>query len=170
MLRAQVISVVLLCIFVTGCEEFNRIDEHDPELKYTKKEYMELLTGQGEYAHKPQMPPAYYPPKFSEEIPASMKTLVSLSVTDQLSLNDVFMELARQAKINISLSPKVDGAVFYQAHKQPAIDVIREICRTAGLRYTLGNNTVRIEPDEPYTKTYNLQFLAVSRKKKTASP
>lgn len=166
MVKTKILFIGILCLFAAGCEEYNRIEEHDPELKYSKKDYLELLTGQGGNLHQPQMPPIYYPPKFTQEIPDSMKTHVSLSVTDQLSLNDVFMELAKQAKINISMSPNVQGTVFYQAHKQPAIDVIREICRSTGLRYTIGNNTVRIEPDEPYTKTYNLQFLAVSREKK----
>jgi MSHA type pilus biogenesis protein MshL len=159
-------AILWLCLGLTACEDLQRIEEHDPELKYTKKEYEQMLSGQGDYARAAEIPPPYYPPKLAEKIPQEMQTLVSLSVTDKLSLNDVFMELARQAKINISLSPKVQGGVFFQAHKQPAIDVIEEICHMGSLRYSVQNKTVRIEPDEPYMKTYNLQFLSLTREKK----
>lgn len=166
MLRSRVIASICLCFCLIGCEELKRIEEHDPELKYTRKEYEELLTGQGQPENLTQASPAYRPPKITENIPEEMHTLISLSVTDKLPISDVFMELARQAKINISLSSRVEGSIFYQAHKQPAIDVIREICRGAGLRYSIDHKTVRIEPDEPHMKTYNLQFLALSREKR----
>lgn len=166
MTKLGIMLAVSGCIFVTGCEDLQRASNHDPDLKYSKKDYQEILAGQGEYKPRPKIGPIYRPPKITHEVPASLKTPVSLSVSDQLSIKDVFMELGRQAKINISLSPQVQGSLFYQAYDLPAIDVISEICRVSGLRYTIDKQTVRIEPDEPYTKTYNLQFLAVSREKK----
>jgi MSHA type pilus biogenesis protein MshL len=166
MLGKKGLALACLCFHLAGCDEIKRIDEHDPELKYTKKEYVEMLTAQGEYANAPPLAPRYFPPKSADKVPSEMRAPVSISVTNQLPLHDVFMELARQAKINISLSPKVEGGVFFQAHKQPAIDVIAEICHMSGMRYTVENKTVRIEPDVPYMKSYNLQFLALSREKK----
>jgi MSHA type pilus biogenesis protein MshL len=166
MLRNSVVTVIGLSLCLTCCEDLRRLDEHDPELKYTRKEYEELLTGQGQHETVPQQPPKYFRPKIEKSVAPEMHTLVTLSVTNQLPISDVFMELARQAKINVSLSPKVQGGVFYQAHKQPAMEAIREICHIGGYRYSIDNNTVRIEPDVPHMKTYNLQFLALTREKK----
>ncbi len=165
-MRSAVISITCVCLMLSGCDELKRIDEHDPELKYTKSEYEQILTGQGKFERQPHLPPKYFKPKTTKTIPEEMHTLVTLSVTDQLPVTDLFMELARQSKINISFSPKITGGIYYQAHKQPAIDVIKEVCHTAGLRYSIDHKTVRIEPDQPHLKTYNLQFLALTREKK----
>jgi hypothetical protein len=45
MLRNSVVTVIGLSLCLTGCEDLRRLDEHDPELKYTRKEY--------EVAHRP---------------------------------------------------------------------------------------------------------------------
>lgn len=166
MLGNKATYIIFSCLFISGCDEFKRMDEHDPELKYTRQEYEDLLTGKNQPQQTQQAPARYFNPQQKDHVSSQMHSLVSLSVSGQLPLSQVFMELAKQSKINISLSPKVQGSVFYQAHQQPAIDVIREICHMAGLRYAIDHNTVRIEPDAIHMKTYNLQFLALAREKK----
>ncbi|MBP6986200.1 MAG: hypothetical protein KBB83_06400 [Alphaproteobacteria bacterium] len=156
-------ALASLAYFLSGCDEARRTDVHDPQLKYTKKEYEEKLSAE---PSEPQVAPAYYKPVSSKAISPEFNSLISLSVNNKVPLHTVFMELSRQAKINISMSPQITGAVYFQAHQQPAIEVIREICRMAGLRYSVDNNTLRIEPDSRHMKTYNLQFLALTREKK----
>lgn len=166
MYKKRTLTIVLFGVLLTSCDDIKRFDEHDANLKYTKKEYEDAISGQGTEDSPSIERPRYFNPKHRQPIPEELNTLVSLSVSEHLPLKDVFMELAKQAKINISISPKVNGGIFYQAHKQPAMDVIQEICRSAHLRYEINNKTVRIEPDAPYMKTYNVQYLALSREKK----
>lgn len=166
MKRFHVVYIFYMSIMITGCQDLKRLEDHDPTLRYSKEQYEDMLTGQGPY-HVPLNPNLpISPPKIGITLPQEMFREITISVTDQIPLKEVFMELARQAKINIALSPMVQGGVFYQAYKQPAIDVMKELCRIAGLRYRIDNKTVRIEPDTPYMKTYNVESLALSRHKK----
>lgn len=155
-----------LALCLSGCDDIRRFGQHDPQMKYTKKEYEDNLSSPVEDTPQVLASPKYQKPVSTQALPSELHALISLSVSDQVPLSQVFMELARQAKLNISLSPKISGSVFFQAHKQPAIDVIKEICRMAGLRYSVQNKTVRIEPDSLHMKTYNVQFLALTREKK----
>src|SRR5260221_1485388 len=159
-------SLVLLLPFgLSGCVDLNRLEEHDPILQYTQGQYEQLLTGTDEVPVPLRQ--EYVPPKSEPQIPKELMKEVSLSINDQVPLKEVFMELARQAKINIVVSPMVKGGVNYQAYTQPAIGVIKDVCSVNKLRYSIDRKTVRIEPDKPHLKTDNVQTLDLIRQTKT---
>lgn len=74
------------------------------------------------------------------------------------------MELARDAKANVEIDPRVAGGVIFSAHDQPFDEVLRRLCALGGLRATTDGTFVRIEPDEPYQKTYPLDYLNLARR------
>ncbi|MGE3623687.1 MAG: secretin N-terminal domain-containing protein [Bdellovibrionales bacterium] len=90
--------------------------------------------------------------------------LVSINVTDSVPLRDVLVELAREAKVNLELDPRVEGGIIFSAHNQPFDVVLRRICNLAGLRATTDDAFIRIEPDTPYQQTYQLDYLSLARK------
>lgn len=53
---------IAACLFLTGCTEVKRLEEHDPTLKYTRAQYEAKLTGQDESVQAISSP-RYRPPK-----------------------------------------------------------------------------------------------------------
>lgn len=158
--------VLCIAMLLCSCEKMEQFEHHDPTLKMPAEEYKKQLTAQEEYKTFPEPKPIVMQPVIAA-IPASMRRPVTISTTEQVPIKDVFMELARQAKVNIVIDPAISGGVFYQASAQPFSEVIAEICEVAGLRYLVKKNIVRIERDLPYMVTYNVQNLSNVSEKKT---
>ena len=108
-------------------------------------------------------------PKMSEVLTApkaptipSDKT-VTISVTDDIQLKDVFLELSRLADIDIEVERGIQGGVIFKAKDMPVSEVIERITNLAGLRYSVNNGVVRIENDNSYVQTYQASFLNIVR-------
>ncbi len=157
-LRSVLLGTVLLGGL--GCSEY-----HDPALKMSKDQYEKILTGQEEFANPPPKPLAR-PSANQYQTPSKMQRRISVAITPEVPLKEVFMEMAQQARINIAVDPKVKGGILYQSHDQPFFEVVEEICDAAGLRFRLEKNTIHIDPDAPYAVNYNVQFLNLSRQNK----
>lgn len=102
-------------------------------------------------ALKPPPPPA----------PAGSDHRVSVTITDNMPLRDVLIELARESKVNLELDPRIQGGIIFTAHSQPFDTVLKRICALAGLRTSADGNFIRIELDDPYQQTYPLDFSAL---------
>ena len=61
------------------------------------------------------------------------------------------------------MDPKIDSKLIFQAHQKPFIEVLDAICDMANLRYTISNDVVKVVVDDPYSETYDIQFLNLSR-------
>lgn len=105
---------------------------------------------------RPALPPAPFP--------VAHDRLVSVTVTEKVPLRDVLIELANEAKINVEIDPRIKGGVIFSAHNQPFDDVLRRLCALGDLRATVDGTFLRIAPDEPYQKTYPLDYLSLSRR------
>jgi general secretion pathway protein D len=93
------------------------------------------------------------PPKISQQ------KLISFSVTDQVPLKDVLIELAKVAKLDIDLDPQITGGVIINAKNRPLFEVLDRICDMGSLRYTFENNVLHIERDLPFSKSYVVDYL-----------
>lgn len=89
--------------------------------------------------------------------------LVTISVTGDVPLKDVLMELARRADIDIEIDPGVEGGVIFRTKDRPFSEVIERVSDLAGLRYSVKNGVLRVERDTPYIENYNVDFLNVTR-------
>lgn len=101
------------------------------------------------------VPPA--PPKIGGD-----KT-ISFSVTDQVPLKDVLIELGRVAKIDVDIDPKIQGGIILNANNRPLKEVIDRIAALGNLNYTYKNGILYFEPDSPYLKNYFVDFLPDSK-------
>lgn len=101
--------------------------------------------------------------KSTPEIPSILKKHVSITITEEVPLKEALMALARQSNINLQMDLKEAEPIVYSATDQPFIDIIKDICEMAGLRYKLLRSSVRIEVDTPYTINYTLPFLNLNR-------
>lgn len=89
--------------------------------------------------------------------------LVSLTVTDDVPLKDVLIELARLAEVDIELGSGIRGGVSFIAKDKPFSEVIARLADLAGLRYSIKNGVLRVERDVPFVKNYTLDFLNIVR-------
>ena len=96
-------------------------------------------------------------------IPPNFYRKVSISISKSMGLRDVFTQLAKKADINVFIPHDVEGGISFEAKNRPFIDILKDICSTCILKYTIKNNSVKIENDTPSTKIYSLQFLNIER-------
>ncbi|MFA5041265.1 MAG: secretin N-terminal domain-containing protein [Bdellovibrionales bacterium] len=100
----------------------------------------------------------------AQPLNSPLHKLVSVSVTDSVPVRDVLMELVRKTGANLELDPRVQGSVIITANNQPFEKVLKRICTLANLRYIADGSFIRIKPDEPYQKSYRLDYLSLARR------
>lgn len=85
--------------------------------------------------------------------------LLSFAVTEEVPIKDVLIELGRLADVDIEVDPNITGGIILKVTNKPLDVVAQRIADLAGLRYTYSNNVLRFEKDEPYTVSYDTDFL-----------
>jgi hypothetical protein len=89
--------------------------------------------------------------------------IISFSVTDQVPLKDVLIELGRVAKIDVDIDQNITGGIILTAKNRPLKEVIDRIAVLGGIRYSYTNDVLRFEKDSPYMKNYFVDFLSGSQ-------
>lgn len=138
----------------------------DGATNLSRQEVKNLLTTPAAESYEPPIPQPVVltvPPLIPE-----LQKSVSLQIEDSADLRDVLIQLCKQAKINVILDKDIEGSLYYQATSRPFLEIITNICEMANLRFTFENQLLRVERDLPYLKTYNVQFLNLSRKTKNS--
>ncbi|MGL5784761.1 MAG: hypothetical protein ACRCYZ_04810 [Alphaproteobacteria bacterium] len=156
---------VMLC-GIYGCEKSLLREHHDPFLKKNKSDYEQLT--------KPirlvPPPPALKSTSLSKATnrqnwPPSFEKKITVHFSEAIPLKDIFEAVANQASVNLAFDPiftKHKG-FFYQAYQQPIKDIVKNICALAGVCYKIQNNTLVIQEDIPFLKTYFVPFLTGTR-------
>lgn len=85
--------------------------------------------------------------------------LISFSITEDVSLKDVFIELGRLAEIDIQIDPKISGGIILKITEKPINIVIDKICELANLRYEYKDGILKVERDLPYAVNYSVDIL-----------
>lgn len=157
----QILLMLLLFCSLGACTAINDDTVSDPTTGMTRGDFRQLRDRfQQAQAPEPPIPPVIQPtPQTAEP-----EQLVSISLTEQNQLRSVLMQLAKKAKRNLELDPRISGSIIFTATDQPFSKVLKHICDLAGLRARQNGNFIRIELDEPYTKTYHLDYPSLSRK------
>ncbi|MCC7259622.1 MAG: hypothetical protein IT567_01155 [Alphaproteobacteria bacterium] len=142
----------------------------DPQGGLTRDDYRALAPRdekkEGEETVESEEPPipdvsqimiAPRPPKIADE------QMVSLSVTDDVPIKDVLIELARLADVDLQMDPTITGGIILRAKDRPFSEVVERVCDRAKLRCTMLDRVLKVEKDTPYMQTYSLDFLNVVR-------
>ncbi len=174
---ASVLLIALSVLAATGCskEEMQQMQKdadstviHDRDIKYTKSDYRNAMQpraldpselSQGAGANVPDLAPVIADDKAS----ILPQPLVSITVNQDVSIRDIFYELAKQAEVDLELDPTITGSVIFTAYNRPFDQVVERISDMAGLRYTYKAGVLRVERDTPYLKTYTLDYLSMKR-------
>ncbi|MFA7429669.1 MAG: type II and III secretion system protein [Rhodospirillaceae bacterium] len=157
----KTVAVSIVAALVAGCAAY------DKNAGLERADYENLMARRGpEQARPMDEPPipdlqpilaAPTPPELADQ------RRVSVSVTQATSVQDLLVELARKADVDLDLDPRIQGGIILQARERPFEEVVRRIADLAGLRYTLANNVLRMELDEPYMQHYRMDMLNLTR-------
>lgn len=172
-------SHLLLILFTCSC--FGKLDSikgYDPETGLSRGEIRDkMLDGEArrndeeEIAKKleqEEMPEIKEflnipePPKIAPE------KLISLSITEDVPLKTVLIELGRLADVEMEIDPRIVGGIIMIVKDRPFDEVIRKIADMANLRYSVDNGLLKIQMDTPYIVNYNLKFLDMIRTNSTS--
>ncbi len=155
-------SFVWVCLFfvLSGCREMSN---HQPVMPRFDRLGAKELAKPVENVVPDSEPAKVIQKKETQKFPKAMYTLVSVSVSEGIPLKNVFIELARQANVDLQLDTAIDAKIIFTAQDRPFIDIIKAMCEMANLRFDVIDNALRIERDTLYPQNYNVQFLNLSR-------
>ena len=89
--------------------------------------------------------------------------IVSMTITEDIDIKDVIIELSRLADIDIEIDPKISGGIILNVQDKPLSEVIERISNLGQLRYSVNNDVLRIERDTPYLHSYQVDFINIVR-------
>jgi general secretion pathway protein D len=168
---------VLAVALLGSCAPGQRASDYFPKDDYAdrysemhRKEIKENLLAKAEPKNAaPEPAPVPPVPEVSQLLVAprpqegQSDQLVSIAVTEDVPLRDVFIELARLANLSLQMDSSVSGGVVYRAKDRPLNEVVRQITDMAGLRYEIDGKRLKVERDMPVLRSYELDFLNVDR-------
>lgn len=157
--------LLLLPLFVlAACNDAKLVDPVDPIKGLTREDYQDLRREAPDAEEPPPIPRLALKRDRPPLTKLGADRVISLSVTEKVPLRDVLTELAEKAGVNLELDPRISGGGIFSAKRQPFSRVLDRLCAMAGLRYSVEDSFLRIELDEPYVKSYALDYLTLIRK------
>lgn len=173
MRKSKIIISVFLCLTLFGCTS----DEYDAFASADKIDrYGDLSVQDYKDALAPKREPVVTIQKKAPPVPdvsdillkprkpqLGVNKTVSLSVTEDVPITDVFIELARLADVDIEIEPNIKGGVIFRAKNKPFQEVVERLADLAGLRYSTEGGVLRISKNTPFVETYKVNFLNTVR-------
>lgn len=152
---------VLLCAGLSACGFHS--EKNDPILIQNQEKITDGLLKPAQERIREDAPP---PGEGHFDLPKILKQRVTIELNESKDIKHVFIDLCRAAKINVVIEKEIEGSILYYAKSRPLIEIIHSICDILNLRFRYEKELLYIERDAPYLKTYNVQFLNISRETK----
>ena len=84
-------------------------------------------------------------------------------VATNLPANELLFALARDARLNLDIDPSIDGRVSINAIDQTLPQILKRVARQVSLRYYLDGPNLVVAKDNPFIRTYRVDYLNMSR-------
>ena len=107
---------------------------------------------------KPVTRSAYLPPP-GEVAPEETYTVV----VNDVPVRELLFALARDASVNVDVHPEIQGTVTLNAIDQSLFQILDRISRQMAVRYEQRGDTIAIIPDQPFLRTYKVDYVNVTR-------
>ncbi len=156
----------LLMVLVASCSRYPFPNEHDPYNGKTRQEYEDLLSKPAPTLKKPAKIRVAPAPDIEPALHPNFNKKISVHISDEVSLKDVLTTTAKQVGIDIEMASSPEKGISLNAKNVPFIDVIKRISSLIKWRYHIDGTCLRLEPDVPFLKNYNVQFLSLRRESK----
>jgi MSHA biogenesis protein MshL len=95
-----------------------------------------------------------------EPLPETEKYTV---VVNEVPVKELLFALARDAKVNVDIHPSISGLVTLNAVEQTLPQILNRIAKQVDMRYEIAGSDVVVLPDEPYLRTYKVDYVNMSR-------
>ncbi len=171
LLRGVVLCFAASLLFSCAKDADKPVDVIDQTLKMSREDYKKHLLPdtKPEVTAKLKEPsiPDVAPILVAPRRPALVNDkLVTLSVTEDVPLKDVLLELGRLSDVDMELDPNISGGVILKVKNKPFSEVIERVAKLANLRYSLENGVMKVEKDTPYLVSYPVDFPNLIRSNK----
>ena len=121
------------------------------------------LTGAAETGLSGDIPEiVLQPPPVPEPAPLQHEERYTV-VVNEVPVRELLFALARDARVNVDIASGISGLVTMNAVEQTLPQLLQRIARQADLRYELEDDNVFVTPDEPYFRTYRIDYLNMAR-------
>lgn len=151
-------------------------DPIDSELNLTKSEFQGKLRPNNKFSKNSastnntsfEDDVTYSPVILAPEDPSLFSAKrVTLSITEDVPVKDVLMELARLSDLELALDTGIDDGIILKVKDRPIKDVIELIADQANLRYNVEHGVLRVQKDGPYLVTYRADYINLNRSSKS---
>ena len=142
----------IVALLVFGCAEIEP-RPFEPSAGHIKSD--EKPAGQiPELVQKTPVLPAPQPPVELE---------IYTVVVNEVPAKELLFALARDARINVDIDPRIDGNVTINAVDQTLPQILDRIVRQIDMRYEFRGDNLFVEPDVPFFRTYQINYLNIAR-------
>lgn len=100
------------------------------------------------------------------KLPIKNNRKITLSVTEDVPLRDLLLQIARLADLELALDPEIKGGIILSVKQRPVSDVIEMIADLGSLRYRIEKGILHISRDRPYLENYKVDFINLVRSSK----
>ncbi len=101
-------------------------------------------------------------PSVAAPVPSEPLQTFTVVATD-LPANELLFALARDARLNLDIDPRIEGRVSINAIDQTLPQILKRVSRQVSLRYYLDGKNLIIERDRAFTRIYRIDYLNMSR-------
>ena len=84
-------------------------------------------------------------------------------VVNEVPVKELLFALARDAKVNVDIDPRIDGVVTINAVDQTLPQILERVARQVNMRYEFKGENLLIQPDVPYLRTYKVGYINMAR-------
>jgi general secretion pathway protein D len=106
--------------------------------------------------------PVRHTPVVPEPQPAVAEESFDVVVTG-VAVDQLLFSLARDANINIDVYPGLTGQVTLNAIDQTLLQILDRVAAQVSIRYRFDDNLLVVEPDQPYVRTYYVDYVNMVR-------
>ncbi|MGL5987332.1 MAG: type II secretion system protein GspD, partial [Burkholderiales bacterium] len=89
-------------------------------------------------------------------------------VVNEVPVRELLFALARDAKLNVDVHPAIEGLVTVNAINQTLPQILDRVAAQVDLRYELKERSLQVLPDEPFLKTYRIDYVNMARTSKSS--
>ena len=84
-------------------------------------------------------------------------------VVNNVNVQELLVALARDAKVNVDISPDISGRVTLNAIDQSLPQILTRISKQIDMRYELEGRTMLVMRDSPFLRNYKIDYVNMSR-------
>ncbi len=84
-------------------------------------------------------------------------------VVNNVDVQELLIALARDAKVNVDISPEIRGRVTLNAIDQSLPQILTRVAKQVDMRYELEGRTLIVMRDSPFLRNYKVDYVNMSR-------